>query len=448
MPKIATPANRVKITKRVIDAVTTPANRAMLWDIELKGFGVVLRPTGTHSFVYAYRDHNGRQKNITIAKVGAITPDDARKKAEGHQRTVRDGRSPLAEKQAARKAITVGELFDAYLASDGKRGFMSKSPSTQTVDRGRIERHLRPLLGKHILEALTPADIGRAHRAIVAGKTATNKPSGRARGRIVVTGGEGTARMAIRLFRAIMSWATLARILPAGVSADIAAAVDIGRDGRRGLILEDRDAYARLWKTLDRLVDPAGIKEGEALLRGEAADAIRVIALTGARKSEIASLRWRHLDMKGGKLVLPPDAHKTGGKTGQDRVIGLPALAQAIISRQSAGGPDDLVFMPARGGETMNLTRVWKLVRTAAGLPAGIGLHGLRHSLASWMAMDGHEAAAIMAALGHRDIATSQKYVHWANDKRQELAERAAAGIVAAVSGEDAGVDVPLKGLG
>ncbi len=435
MPKINEfPA---KISKRVVDALATPEKREWLWDIEIKGFGIALRPTGTHSYAFNYRDKHGRLTNITIGKVGSMTPDEARKAADRLRRDVMDGRSPLAEKRAARQALTVGDLLDAYLKSSGKKGYLSKAPSTQYVDLGRIERHLRPLLGKHILEALTPADIERAHAKIVAGKTAVDKPSGKKRGRILAKGGEGTARMAVRLLRAVLSWGKMSGVLPAGVSPDLVASTNIGQDGKRGAILDDHDAYTRLWRALDKLTDPSALGDDDKLLRTEVADAIRVIVLTGARKGEIIGLRWRHVDLKAGRLTLPLDEHKTGRKTGEARVIGLPALAQTIIARQPAGDPDDLVFRPARGGDRMDLTRPWSIVRTAAKLPAGIGLHGLRHSLASHMAMDGAQAAEIMTTLGHRDIATSQKYVHWAHDKRQALAERAAAGIVAAISGKE-----------
>ena len=65
------------------------------------------------------------------------------------------------------------------------------------------------------------------------------------------------------------------------------------------------------------------------------------------------------------------------------------------------------------------------------GLPEGIGLHGLRHSLASHMAMNGAEAAQIMTALGHRQLSTAQRYIHWAQDGRQALSERAASVMIA-----------------
>ena len=69
-----------------------------------------------------------------------------------------------------------------------------------------------------------------------------------------------------------------------------------------------------------------------------------------------------------------------------------------------------------------------------AALPEGIGLHGLRHSLASHMAMRGAEAAEIMTALGHRQLSTAQRYVHWAQDARQAVAERAASVVLSGLA--------------
>ena len=230
----------------------------------------------------------------------------------------------------------------------------------------------------------------------------------------------------------------------------VAKHVSVGRDGRRIGIIEDHDGYARLFKALDRLTTPSALEVGERQLRLEVADAIRVLALSGARRGEVLGLRWLHVDLKAGLLTLPPDGHKTGRKTGEHRVIGLPSLASAIISRQPSGTPTDLVFRPARGGAQMDLTKPWRAVCKAAGLPDGLGLHGLRHSLASHMAMEGAAASEIMAALGHRDLSTSQKYVHFAQDKRQALAEKAAKGISSAFAGvQNHGgtvVQLPKKG--
>ena len=165
------------------------------------------------------------------------------------------------------------------------------------------------------------------------------------------------------------------------------------------------------------------------------ADAIRVIALTAARRGEIAGLRWQNVDLKKGLIILPPSTHKTGRKTGKPRIIGLPTAAMEIIARQPEGKPEDYVFAPTKGsGGAICLSAVWRKVRVEAKLPDGIGLHGLRHSLASHMAVSGAQAAEIMAALGHRQMSTAQRYIHWAESAHKQLAERSAAHIAAAMT--------------
>ena len=67
------------------------------------------------------------------------------------------------------------------------------------------------------------------------------------------------------------------------------------------------DGYRRLFATLDRM-------ETERRIRSPVADAIRLIALTGCRRGEAAGLRWGHVDLKQGRILLPPQSHKTGEK--------------------------------------------------------------------------------------------------------------------------------------
>jgi integrase len=137
-------------------------------------------------------------------------------------------------------------------------------------------------------------------------------------------------------------------------------------------------------------------------------------------------LRWRHVDLQRGRIVLPPQSHKTGRKTGKPREIILPSEAQKIVARQSEGRPDDFVFAPARGDGAIALSKAWRKVRKEAELPPALGLHGLRHSIASHLAMSGAQAPEIMTAMGHRQLSTVQRYIHFANTAREALAERAA----------------------
>ena len=261
-------------------------------------------------------------------------------------------------------------------------------PWTQISDRGRIAAHLKPLLGSRHVERLTPGDVERAFVAIRDGKTARDVKT-RKRGRSRVRGGEGTARMAIRLLRAAINWA----IGEGLVISNPCAQVRIGTDGTRDVILESVDDYRRLFETLDRM-------ERERRLRSAVADAIRVIALTGARRGEVIGLRWAHVDLKRGLITLPPQSHKAGRRTGKARIIGLPGRGTGDHRAPEPGMPlDDLVFPPAFGEGTLSLSKPWSQIRAEANLPEGIGLHGLRHSLASHMAMAGAAAGEIMTAL-------------------------------------------------
>ena len=121
--------------------------------------------------------------------------------------------------------------------------------------------------------------------------------------------------------------------------------------------------------------------------------------------------------------------HKTARSSGKPRVIGLHAIAQAILARQPQGGPQDWVFPPLSGKGPLALNPGMRLIRIKAGLPPDLGLHSLRHSLASWMAMQGAQAPEIMQAMGHTQLSTVTRYIHWAKDGHAALAERAAAGI-------------------
>jgi integrase len=240
--------------------------------------------------------------------------------------------------------------------------------------------------------------------------------------------------MAIRLLKAGFAWACEAKV----AKSNPAASVKVGNDGRRTEVVESPEKYAVLFTTIQSLEDHMKI-------RSPVADAIRVIALTGARLGEIAGLRWRHVDMTKGVIVLSSKEHKTGCKTSEAKTIGLPAAAQALITRQPEGAPDAFVFKPSKGNGAITLAKPWRLIRREAGLSPTLGLHGLRHSLATQMALIGAQAAQIMTVLGHKNITTAQRYIHMAQDMRAALAESAAAGISAALTGAKPADVVPLR---
>ncbi len=423
-----------KLTKNLIRNLEPKAAKYFIWDEgsrAVAGLGVAVYPAGTKTFVFQYRNQHNKTRRYTLGKSAKmLTLDEARQLAKNLAAEVRAGKDPQAERRKRREALTVNDLLDEYLASEK---FAAKAETTRKTDRGRLDRHIRPLLGHQIVESLTAEDVLRARKAIATGKTATDERTG-PRGRAIVRGGEGAARMACRVLRAIFAWGESEKLIP----NNPAAGLSFGSDGEREQILRPED-YPRLFRTLEAL-------EEQRRIRRPVADAIRVLALTGCRRGEITGLRWRWVDLRRGLIELPAKAHKTGHKSGKAKTINLPSAAQAVVARQPQGSPDSLVFESAKGnGVPLALSKPWRLVRQEAGLPEGIGLHGLRHSIGSLMAVQGAQAAQIAETLGHTQLSTTKRYLHFGDQDRAAVIERHTSGIAAALEGREAGEVVDLR---
>jgi hypothetical protein len=201
-----------KITKQVVDSLKPmEAKDVFIWDTELRGFGVRMKPSGAASFLAQYRTPQGRTRRLTFAKVGTLTPKDARIMAQELLAEVAKGKDPSKERHTTRHALTVAELCDRYMEA-ARAGLVStrfrraKRQSTLAIDEGRISRHILPLIGNRIAAALNRQDVQRMADDIAAGKTAAvikTKPRGVAR----ITGGAGNAARIVGLLGGIFTWA-------------------------------------------------------------------------------------------------------------------------------------------------------------------------------------------------------------------------------------------------
>jgi hypothetical protein len=115
----------MRLTKRVIDALSPRQKQYVEYDKDLTGFGVAVYPSGVKSWVCEYRPHGGgrgvAKKRVTLCKLTQLAPEQARKIAADMLATVRLGGDPATEKAERRAAITVGELIDLFDANTSGR---------------------------------------------------------------------------------------------------------------------------------------------------------------------------------------------------------------------------------------------------------------------------------------------------------------------------------------
>jgi integrase len=196
------------------------------------------------------------------------------------------GADPSGEKIAKRKALTVAELCDRYFedAVAGRvrtRSKTAKRASSLAVDRGRIDRHIKPLLGAIGIAAVTRHDVEGFLHDVANGRTAGTTKT-RARGLARVTGGETAANRSVGLLGAIFTYAMRRDMRP----DNPVRGVTLFSDRRRERRLSD-DEYRKLGVAL---------LEAEKTLWPAAVAAARFIALSGFRRGEALSLNWLEID--------------------------------------------------------------------------------------------------------------------------------------------------------
>ena len=176
----------------------------------------------------------------------------------------------------------------------------------------------------------------------------------------------------------------------------------------------------REFMRLGEALDEAEMKGGAS---APAVATIRLLTLTGCRRSEILSLRWEDVALEESELKLPDT--KTGARVVPPSRPGLSSFSPACRGNPAARG-----FIPGRkpGTHLQNLDDAWKNIRACAGLH-DVRIHDLRHSYASRALALGESLPMIGRLLGHKQIETTARYAHLARGSAQEAAERVAASI-------------------
>lgn len=389
----------------------------VIWDEgrgAVAGFLARRQKSASVSYLLFYRTSEGRQRWFTIGRHGAPwTPDTARDEAKRLLGEVAAGRDPAGDKNAKRSGETVAGLSDRYL-EDVQAGRLltrrgkSKKASTIQTDKGRIERHIKPLLGHMKVLSVTGDDIDSFIHRIAAGETATKQKTGKSRGVAVVTGGRGTATRTAGLLGAIFSYAVRLKMR----TDNPVHGVQRFADGRRERRLSD-DEYRALGE---------GLSKADAQLWPPAVAAARFLALTGWRRGEVLRLEWSDLDLQRRAAVL--------GDTKTGRSVRVLSSAACLILEKTVRNQSKFVFPATRGdGPMTGFPRFWEKIIGLGNLPDDVTPHTLRHSFASVASDLGISESNIAVLIGHQGRTITARYIHAADDVLLSAADAVASRI-------------------
>jgi integrase len=348
----------------------------------IRGFGLRVTAAGMKAFVLNYVIA-GRERRMTIGAYPTWRVASARQRAIELRQDIDLGIDPLGERISAREAPTINDLCDRYLAEHAIK------KRTGADDEAMLRRIVRPELGNRKVNSITFSDVDRLHRKITKGAP----------------------------YQANRMLALLSKMFSLSIRWEMrddnpTKGVERNHEERRKRYLKGDE--------LRRLTEALAVHPSQA-----AANAIRLLLLTGARRGEVLSAEWDQFDLAAG-IWTKPSSHT---KQKEEHCVPLSAPAmQLLVEMRAVAKSAQYVFPSLRNadGPMTELKKSWAALCKAADL-RGVRVHDLRHTYASVLVSSGLSLPIIGALLGHTQVATTQRYAHLHDDPLRAATERAAA---------------------
>jgi integrase len=289
------------ISKRTVDALKPQGKEYLLWDSDLRGFGVKVTPEGRKVYLIQYR-MGGRgfpTRRFTIGTHGQITPDLARATARKRLEDVDQGIDPMVEKKRD-KADTVAQLIKDFVKSRQMKGQRSINETERLLNR-----EVLPKWRTRSVASITKGDVVR----LIDG---------------IANRGAGTlANRALAHLKTMFNWAADRDTIKDSPCKGIDAP---HREVSRERAHTDAE-LAEIWQAANAIGYPFG-------------HAVKMLILTGQRREEVGGMLGSELDLDAGLWTLPGERTKNG----KAHDIHLSALAVEVVKSVPRKKGVDLLF--------------------------------------------------------------------------------------------------------
>ncbi|MFV3131122.1 tyrosine-type recombinase/integrase [Niveispirillum sp. KHB5.9] len=374
-----------KITLELMNnppAIPVGKRRVRVYDSEIKGLSVEFRPKKKASFRFRYFDQYHREQMIGLGRFGAVTITQVRERAQALRAGVSLGQDPAAEKRQRRAIPTVAKMIEETVLPELAH---QRGAGNHRAYAARIVQ----AFGKLRLDELTPTDIISWRLRLVKEGLAN-----------------ATANRHIAFLRMAFN-----RAIERGLFSGSNPAKT-----PRALPENNREQYLTV-KQVQALVGALDLEPNR-----DAAGAILLLLLTGARRNEVTQARWSDVNFELNLLTVQRS------KSGRRHHIPLSSPAVSLLRmQQQRTGQLEHVF-PGRvpGKPITSLRGAWSRARQMAGLSDDFVLHSLRHTYASCLVNRGRSLDEVAVVLGHSQLSTTRRYAHHAPDRLVSTATLAA----------------------
>lgn len=401
MFKVQQTTSRVRLTAGRVQAFLCPPDKtqAFLWDTEAPALALRVTPKGRKTYVFESR-LNGATLRIPIGTVADWPIEKARSKAQGFKMLVDTGVDPrevdkqrreeqaAAAHHAASQALTVGELWPTYLA-EGR-------PKRRAAWKPRYLADLKKMAaagGEAKKRGKGVTRSGPLYPLLAMPLTSIDEDSLKTWYDIEARSGEHQAARALMMFRGFLRWCAAQPkyrgLVNRGAASAPAIAESLPSNTKRTDCLEA--AQVRGW-----------FEGVDALSNRTAAVYLQCVLLTGARREEMAQLKWTSIDFRWKKLTLADKVDAT-------RTIPLPGYVAMLIKGLPRNKSGFVFASESKAGHITDSRSSHAKVLKHAGIE-GLTLHGLRRSFSILGEAAGAPAGAIAQVMGHKPSATAEGY--------------------------------------